>query len=636
MTADSHVQRAIPRASSSFNEQLSETVRDGSPTTHFHETSCGNLSAADDNDVCLPTAMVDDEIRDQNRSSENVLSSNKSFPDNSESHNKATVDRVLDGFPRHYFREASCISFDDLPKLDVENNELKVEGTFQKVQETNLPSSDKFTSPEEQRGDNVEVDEALVISAAEQCVDATVFGQHLAIASHINEEAPKFWHLHNGVLDAEMTQNIDVQYKNSLSQQNIAFGGRNHAQLFCFNDLLLYVRKRSTSITPCIIRVSSNNQCSVVAHIHLPNSYFCVSLPEPESPTGPFSMYVVRDGVLEQRSADMDLLRTIEVPKLTEEVPNLSSNAGKKRLLSYVVAVTEDRRYFVIVCPTAGGKSGRYLDVVDLKNNCYLHRSGLDTRFVWKVLEDGVYYLVRSAGSDNFELVTVRTVKEGTQGYDYCCITQSDLQIRSPDGQYGVELTPDHSIHIWKTVSTVEQTETSLEHLFTGQMTSDQPTSNKDVSSSTVAENALTPDQMTPTRQPTDNSSLEHNADQMTSDQTASNTDSGSATVKQNASTAEQLAATLEHCCVLSGHVAEVTCVSWASAESRLFVSGSRDNTVRLWSLDGGGSQLCLFHVLGTIDNVHFDETSRYVVAHCSYAPQRKRAIILKLTNVLT
>ena len=615
------------------------------------------------------------------------------------SHHKATAEPVLDGFPRHYFREASCVSFASLPKLDEENDELQVENTSQKVQGTSLPVSDKCSSPGEEGGKSVEADEALIITAAEQCVDATVFGQHMVIASHINEEGPKFWHLHNGVLDVEMTQNIDVEYKKSLAEQNITFGGRNHAQLFCFYDFLVYVRKRSTSITPCIIRVSSSNQCSVVAHVHLPDSYFSVFLPEPDpAATGPFSMYVVRDGVLEQRSADMKLLRTIEVPKLTEDVPNLSSNAGKKRLLSYVVAVTEDQRYFIIVCPTVGGKSGRYLDVVDLKKNRYLKRSGLDSRFVWKLLEDGVYYLVQPAGSDNFELVTVRAVNEAAQSYDYCCITQSDLQTRSPDGQYGVELSADHSIHIWTTDVTVEPAASSCEHN-TQQMTSDQAAFNTDHSNLTGVENAPTPEQLTPSLEQTA-TSLEQTSDQaasnrddgcptvaqntltpeqlttsleqtaasleQTSDQAASNRDDGSPTVTQNAPTPEQLtpsleqtaasleqtsdqaasntdhsaqtvdqnAPTAEHCCVLSGHVAEVTCVSWGSSDSLLFVSGSRDNTVRLWSLEGGGYQLCLFHVLGTIDNVHFDDTSRYVVAHCSYAPQRKRAIILKLTNV--
>lgn len=594
-TADTHAHQKTSAADQASSKQLSGQVKDELPRTYFREasySSSGDLSATDSNDVDqLITDVGDQSRRHELTKSTKEQQVNSTVPDNSENHDGAAgaPEPVLDRFPREYFREASCASFGcSLPTLHVENGEVKVEDVSEK---TDLPLSGKLAALEE-GGKNADepVDDEVVISAAEQCVDATAFGRHLVIASHINEDGPKFWHLHNGVLDVEMTENIDAQYKKSLADQNITFGGRNHAQLFSFDDFLVYVRKRSTSMIPCVIQVLPNKRLSVVGHIHLPDSYFSVFLPERSSPNGPFSMYVVREGMLEQRSADMKLLRTIEMPKLTDDIPNLSSNAGKKRLLSYKVAVTEDRRYFVIVCPTVGGKNGRYLDVVDLKENCYVHRTALDARLLWKVLEDGVYYLARPAGADLFELQTVRTLTDGTRTDDYCCIIQSDLQIRSPGGQYGVEFTPDHSIHIWRTVSTLERSAVSREH--------NTPTS--PVSDQTVTH-------------------IHHNAP-----------------TDQNAQTSEQPVPTPKHCCTLSGHVAEVTCVSWASTGSRLLVSGSRDNTVRLWSLVGAGCQLCLFHVLGTIDNVHFDETSRYVVVHCSYAPQRKRAIVLRLNNVRT
>lgn len=632
-------------ASSSCNQQLSEEIKNG-----FHENAD---SAADIMGMTLPTGHINNQ-----RNKEQV---------DSLSHNK-TTELVVNGLPRENFRETSCASSASLPMLDVENSELKMEDIDQTVQETNSSLSDKLLTVREERGKNVKVDtdnSEVIIGDAEQCVDATVCGKHLVTASHINEEGPKFWHLHNGVLDVEMTSNIDAEYKKSLAKQGITFGGRNHAQLFCFSKFLVYIRKQSTSITACVFWVlPKDSQCSIFAHIHLPDSYFSVLLPaDPSSSTpkqtdpsmehstlsmeqktlapkqttsaqtvsgsdhvasdGLFLMYIVRNGKLEERSSDMKLLRTIEVPRLTEDIPNLSSSSGKKKLLSYKIAVTEDWRYFVIVCPAVGGKSGRYLDVVDLKANCYLQRCALDCRFMWRVLEDGLYYLVCPSGSDHFELVSVRTMKEKIQTYSYCCIMQSDLQIRSPDGQYCVELTPDHSIHIWKMASTPNQNDPSLkDNMFslTEQTTSilEQNTPPAQTAASAcyfavnVAECSPTPEQTDPSWE-----------DSMFS--------------------MKQRTPTVEHYCVLTGHVAEVTCVSWTSpmADSRrLLVSGSRDNTVRLWDLDGGtgtmGSQLCLFHVLGTIDNVHFDDSWSYVVVHCSYAPQRKRAIVLRISSVLT
>jgi len=214
-------------------------------------------------------------------------------------------------------------------------------------------------------------DAELTVSTEEQCVDATVFGtRHCVTASHVNEEAPKFWQLQSGQIDVELTQLCAARYRKSLVSQNITFAGRHHAQLFCFDEYLVYVRKRSTSMTLCVFRVSPADQhVSVLSHLHLPDSYFLLFLPES---CGQFSLLVVREGALERRAADMTLLRAIDVRKLTEDVPNMSSSSGKKRLLSYAVAVTEDRRYFVVVCPTAGGKCGRYMDVVDLVENLYV------------------------------------------------------------------------------------------------------------------------------------------------------------------------------------------------------------------------------------------------------------------------
>ena len=386
-TADSHAHRKLSLVptcpSPSQQQQLTGDANDSSLTTYDHEApnSTADASGVDLVDVETSSRSLK-QVKSINDEKTQPSTSNKSVSSRLADRNKAT-ERVLDGFPRRYFREASFVG------CPMKNSELTVEDASQKVQlETNSALSDTLSTL---RGKNVEDDDdAAVISAAEQCVDVTVFSHYLVIASHINEEGPKFWHLHNGVLDVELTENVDAEYKKSLAEQNITFGGRNHAQLFCFDEFLVYVRKRSTSTTPCVFQISASNppSVSVFGHIHLPDSYFSVFLPERDCPTGPFSMYVVREGVLEQRGADIRLLRSIEVPKLTEDIPNLLSSAGKKKLLSYTVAVTEDRRYFVIACPMVGGKSGRYVDVVDLRENRYLQRAALDPRFVWRVLED--------------------------------------------------------------------------------------------------------------------------------------------------------------------------------------------------------------------------------------------------------
>ena len=88
----------------------------------------------------------------------------------------------------------------------------------------------------------------------------------------------------------------------------------------------------------------------------------------------------------------------------------------------------------------------------------------------------------------------------------------------------------------------------------------------------------------------------------------------------------------IEMICCLKGHLMEVTCFSFAVGKG-LLISGSLDNTVRLWLLPSG-QQLALFHTYGAVENVHFDDTSTYVVVHCSSAPEQKRAIVLRISNI--
>ena len=82
----------------------------------------------------------------------------------------------------------------------------------------------------------------------------------------------------------------------------------------------------------------------------------------------------------------------------------------------------------------------------------------------------------------------------------------------------------------------------------------------------------------------------------------------------------------------LRGHDHEVTSVD-ISRDNQLLVSGSYDNTVRLWDLSNG-SQMCMFHVYGAVDSVVFSPSASHVAVQCYAAPQRKRGVCLQLKNI--
>lgn len=81
----------------------------------------------------------------------------------------------------------------------------------------------------------------------------------------------------------------------------------------------------------------------------------------------------------------------------------------------------------------------------------------------------------------------------------------------------------------------------------------------------------------------------------------------------------------------LTNHMHQLTCcdISW---DNMFLVTGSYDKTVRVWSIYNG-SQLCMFHTNGSVDQVLFNPLATHVIVQCYAAPQKKRGIILKFRN---
>jgi len=401
------------------------------------------------------------------------------------------------------------------------------------------------------------------LDPSEQCVDANVFGSHLITATPYNRQASKFWHLTTGILDSQVSSNFNDLYNESLNAQGITYGNRYHAQILCFANYLVYILKKTNAMTLFISRII-NDKITILAHVHIPESYFShIEYQSFTQESDPLRIYIVRTSTLEIRNFRLEILETIDLPNIADEINNLTSvlsSANKKKILNYRVSITSDNKFFVIINPTPGGKAGRYFDIVDLERNIYLGRSTFGVDVPW-IVSDGVYYLILPTIDriskdiiSKSKLLSIRKLsetfeKQGLLESDlYCSILRSDNQQLSPDGLFVAEFAHDYVIHVWRIADRRPKMLVSL-----------------------------------------------------------------------------------------VGHVAQVTCVSWLTS-SGVLVSGSHDSSVRLWSLSAG-SQLCLFHVYGAVDNIRFSDqhdlaAGRFVVVHCSYAPFRKRAVILKVSNI--
>lgn len=384
---------------------------------------------------------------------------------------------------------------------------------------------------------------SLINDPDEQCVGVCVLGEYAASATHINEDGLKFWRLDSGFLEPTMTADFDHQYKESLAKNGISFTMRCHAEVQCFSDYLLYSRKLRRSASCCIIQ-GFRNPLKIVAHEFFPNTYLTLAVADDRVDSDDaFRVFLVCDGFVDVRDPTLRSQYTIDIPKITEDIPNMDTNAGKRRLLGYKLGITTDWKYLIIVNPTTSGSSVKYLDVVGLTSRSYCCRIVLDQKTSWKILHDGFYYLTRSAeeGSNDYQLL--RGDEMAVAQGNYRCLISCDKQLLSNDFELGVLLNEgDNSIEVWQTGSL-------------------------------------------PAR-----------------------------------------------ICVFRGHSMMVTSAVF-SPDKRLLVSGSLDNTVRLWSL-AARHQLCVFHTYGAVEQVAFDETTTYVVVHGTSAPLRKRALVLKVTNV--
>lgn len=383
----------------------------------------------------------------------------------------------------------------------------------------------------------------LINEPDEQCVGVCVLGEHAASATHINEDGLKFWRLDSGLLEPTLTADFDRQYKKSLTRNGISFTKRCHAEVQCFSDYLLYSRKLRRSVSCCVVQ-GFRNPWNIVAHEFFQSTYLTLAVGDDgEKSTGAFRVFLVCDGFIDVRDPCLRSLYTIEVPKITEDIPNLDSSAGKRKLLNYKLGITTDWKYFVIINPTFNGSAKKYLDVVSLKSKTYCCRIILEQKTPWRVLHDGFYFLTRiDEHSNDYKLLRGDEMASAQGTFRYSCLIRCDKTCLSNDLELGIQLNEgDNSIEVWQTGS--------------------------------------------PTR-----------------------------------------------LCVLRGHSMMVTSATFSS-DKRLVVSGSLDNTVRLWSV-AAKQQLCVFHTYGAVEQVSFDRTATYVVVHGNSAPLRKRALVLKVTNV--
>ena len=379
-----------------------------------------------------------------------------------------------------------------------------------------------------------------------QCLDAAVGQEFIVTGPPNNITGPRFWSYANGTLITELSEPLQDLYSKSIAEKGFLFTTRTHANVTLLpNDILVYERKKRNEMI-LMVTQGYGTETKLVAHELLAQMFFRLFVPQ-EMPSGSdmknvWYMYAVHDGVLVTYDMTIRKIQTVTIPAITGDIPDITSNGGKRKLLYYHIAVTQDLRYFVIFNP--GRTDSKFMDVIQLKKGRFKKRFQLSRFVSWQCLSDGVYFYCKNKGADPLCLSAqkcIEAMEAQKADFHYRCLLYTGSFL-SADQSIGFSFdNKKNVINIWQVYPLLK--------LHT-----------------------------------------------------------------------------------LQGHLHEVTSGD-ISPDNRFFVSGSYDNTVRVWSVLTG-TQLCMFHVYRAVDDVKFSPNMSHVFVQCYSQPQRKRGVVLELKNL--
>lgn len=447
---------------------------------------------------------------------------------------------------------------------------------------------------------SVTLEQAItIINENEECLDFDVTGNYLATVPPENNQAPKFWELSNGRLQEEISSAMHNEYNASCIAHNMHMQSKTHGEL-CFleEDRVAYMRAKRNELLVCIFE--GLTQPKLASMQHLKNAFFYLFAKVPPGPDlkPELLLFVVMESSIDTYSVpELARQSCIPIPPLSREIPNVYSSSGKKKLQYYRTGVTIDGKYFVLLNPayTSFGKSTKPFDLINLHEKRFVKRIELPKHVNFTLMADSFCFLV----IDESKLQNDRLVDNNSNA------------MPPP-----TEATNGHNIP-------ENQSDDNLADL-----PSDVPSEKTtfDFADPVVLPPMLLQDIPQNLLEGLYQCLLHSKSNRLSNDQTY-----GIAIRNKKRAVQVWNIDPLEKLHTLLGHVHEITSAQ-ISKNNHFLVTGSYDKTVRVWRV-ATGDQLCSFHVDGSVADVKFDPSGSYVVVHCYAAPQRKRAIILKMNN---
>ncbi len=297
-----------------------------------------------------------------------------------------------------------------------------------------------------------------VLNPDEQVLDVVCTDQYVVTANHVNEHGPRFWKIESGCIDMELTKTNEEMYVNTLKKHQVPQSSRMHASLNMHGNLLLYLRKKRSEIY--LYKIPNIAYPADSSLLGMKQTFFFLapavntsrSLYEEECER---ELLFITDGTLEVLDLDFQTKASVEIPKITDDIPNLESNISKKRLMCYKFAVTFDGKYAMVINPTHS-KTKKYFDLVDLMGNKFVGRVKMDPTVPWNLAEDSFCFLTQTNQKEQFGIYSpgkllASQIAGSSDPSGYKSLIYSDRNFLSKDLTLGLEFYKGHAIRIWRT-----------------------------------------------------------------------------------------------------------------------------------------------------------------------------------------
>ena len=235
-----------------------------------------------------------------------------------------------------------------------------------------------------------------LLDEKQESVDIATSDKYIATALSDHSKGPQTWNSEDGTLNGVLTSKLQAIYESSLKNHqpnpdpvtgkthslNDPTSGRTHGSVTLMsNDILLYERKRRDFMAIWTFNLQDKNNPAMIAQCATPAFLRTIT---PRQGGQEQKLLLVKDGELEILTfPEMEKFGCIQIPKITDEIVNIHSGGGKKKLMYYKAAVTIDGKYFVLANPSVGNRQikptkddknsslGKFFDLVDLEEKKY-------------------------------------------------------------------------------------------------------------------------------------------------------------------------------------------------------------------------------------------------------------------------